>query len=66
MHYEGGQGEGGVEPPIQTWLGYWAQRNACTNPPKQEDTFDGDVHHFSWTCGGKEGVLQHYKVDDMG
>lgn len=27
---------------------------------------DGKVHHSSWTCDGREGLLQHYKVDDLG
>ncbi|KAI0439366.1 carbohydrate esterase family 1 protein [Xylaria telfairii] len=63
--YSGGEGEGGVEPAIPTWLGWWADRNGCT-ASKVEDSFDGDVHHTTWTCGNTEGVLQHWKVDDMG
>src|SRR6186713_606839 len=46
-------------------LDSWVQRNGCTNR-QQEDTFDGKVHHISWTCNGQQGALQHYKVDDMG
>ncbi|KAI0111223.1 carbohydrate esterase family 1 protein [Nemania sp. FL0031] len=66
VHYGGGEGEGGVEPAIPTWLGWWAERNACTSSVV-DDSFDGDVHHTTWTCaGGVEGVLQHWKVDDMG
>ncbi|KAI1827870.1 carbohydrate esterase family 1 protein [Xylaria intraflava] len=66
VHYGGGEGEGGVEPAIPTWLGWWAQRNACTSSTT-EDSFGGDVHHTTWTCGdGAEGVVQHWKVDDMG
>jgi len=66
VHYGGGEGEGGVEPAISEWLGWWAERNKCTSS-KVEDSFDGDVHHITWTCaGGAEGVLQHWKVDDMG
>ncbi|KAF2971825.1 hypothetical protein GQX73_g1731 [Xylaria multiplex] len=66
VFYNGGEGEGGTEPPISTWLGWWAERNACTTS-KVEDSFDGDVHHTIWTCaGGAEGVLQHWKVDDLG
>ncbi|KAI1173979.1 carbohydrate esterase family 1 protein [Nemania sp. FL0916] len=53
-----------TRPAIPTWLGWWAERNACT-ASKVEDSFDGDVHHTTWTCG-MEGVLQHWKVDDMG
>ncbi|KAL1849172.1 hypothetical protein VTK73DRAFT_9931 [Phialemonium thermophilum] len=63
--YDGGQGEGGYEPPIPTWLGYWAERNGCQNPPSNESSFDDDVHHLTWTCRGVYGALQHYKVDDM-
>lgn len=67
VHYTGGEGEGGTEPDITTWLGWWAQRNGCDDSSKTvEDSFDGDVHHMTWTCGDAEGVLQHWKVDDMG
>lgn len=65
VEYYGGQGEGGVEPPIPDWLEWWAERNGCTS--KSEETLaNGDVHHLSWTCGGVSGLLQHYKIDDMG
>jgi hypothetical protein len=41
------------------------QRNDCTL--KTEETLkDGKVHYYSWTCGGKEGLLQHYKIDGLG
>jgi poly(3-hydroxybutyrate) depolymerase len=63
--YAGGQGEGGPEPPIRDWLHYWVKRNSCSGL-KQEDSFNGVVHHLSWSCGGIDGALQHYKVDDMG
>ncbi|KAI0411134.1 carbohydrate esterase family 1 protein [Xylaria grammica] len=64
--YAGGEGEGGIEPAIPTWLGWWAERNACTSS-KVEDSFDGDVHHTTWTCANdSEGILQHWKIDDMG
>ncbi|KAI0199314.1 carbohydrate esterase family 1 protein [Astrocystis sublimbata] len=65
VYYDGGEGEGGVEPAIPTWLDWWAERNACTSS-KVDDSFDGDVHHTSWTCDNTEGVLQHWKIDDMG
>jgi poly(3-hydroxybutyrate) depolymerase len=66
VKYDGGEGEGGIEPAIPTWLGWWATRNACTSSAV-EDSFDGDVHHTTWTCaGGVEGILQHWKIDDMG
>ncbi|KAI1497563.1 carbohydrate esterase family 1 protein [Biscogniauxia marginata] len=66
VHYDGGVGEGGTEPAISEWLEWWAERNGCSNE-KVEDSFEGDVHHSSWTCGdGAEGVLQHWKVDSMG
>ncbi|KAF2729557.1 carbohydrate esterase family 1 protein [Polyplosphaeria fusca] len=65
VFYEGGKGEGGPLPSIPFWLDAWAQRNECTD--KIEETVaNGDVHHLSWTCSGVEGLLQHYKVDDMG
>lgn len=65
VKYDGGKGQGGYEPPIMSWLGFWAERNGCKTPPEEQDSFGGDVYHFSWTCDGQDGVLQHYKVDDM-
>ncbi|KAI0017021.1 carbohydrate esterase family 1 protein [Xylariomycetidae sp. FL0641] len=64
--YGGGAGEGGTEPAVQDWLGWWAERDGCGGGPVVTDSFDGDVHHYVWTCAGQEGVLQHWKVDDMG
>jgi hypothetical protein len=46
-------------------LEWWAQRLVCTNKI-DELLDDGKVHHHSWTCDGKDGMLQHYKVDDLG
>lgn len=66
VYYEGGVGEGGIEPAIPDWLSWWAERNNCTSPPSVEESFDDDVQHYVWTCGDTEGVLQHWKVDDMG
>ncbi|KAJ7232313.1 hypothetical protein B0H12DRAFT_1145488 [Mycena haematopus] len=56
VHYAGGPGEGGIEPAIPDWLSWWAERNGCgTNT--SETLFNGDR---------VEGLLQHWKVDDMG
>ncbi|KAH8833346.1 carbohydrate esterase family 1 protein [Flagelloscypha sp. PMI_526] len=66
VFYAGGAGSGGQLPAISDWLNSWAQRNGCTGPPSVEDTNDGKVHHYKWTCNGVEGALEHYKVDDMG
>jgi poly(3-hydroxybutyrate) depolymerase len=65
VKYVGGEGDGGPQPPIESWLEWWAQRNGCSDKT-EETTNDGDVHHVSWSCGGVEGVLQHYRVDSMG
>lgn len=66
VSYTGGEGSGGLLPPISDWLGWWAERSGCTDE-KIEDSFEGDVHHSTWTCGdGVEGLLQHWKVDSMG
>jgi poly(3-hydroxybutyrate) depolymerase len=65
VHYNGGPGEGGTLPSIPDWLAEWAKRNNCT-ANSTVDSFGGDVHHSSWTCAGKDGVLQHYKIDDLG
>ncbi|KAM7197921.1 carbohydrate esterase family 1 protein [Naviculisporaceae sp. PSN 640] len=65
--YEGGGGEGGTLPRIEDWLEEWVMRDNCTAESKDVvDSFGGKVHHSSWDCQGVKGVLQHYKVDDMG
>lgn len=43
----------------------WADRNECDTPNEQQDLYNGDVHHLSWTCKGQKDVLQHYKTDDQ-
>ncbi|TAQ84117.1 hypothetical protein B7494_g7557 [Chlorociboria aeruginascens] len=63
--YAGGDGEGGYEPPIADWVGWWAERNGCDTPSAEEDTFDDDVHHLIYTCQGQYGAVQHYKTDDQ-
>ncbi|TID26995.1 hypothetical protein E2P81_ATG01454 [Venturia nashicola] len=67
VNYEGGVGEGGIEPSILSWLELWQRRNWCSQTPVVED-LDRGVHHSSWSCGEKkvEGVLQHWKVDGGG
>lgn len=66
VYYDGGEGSGGQLPAISDWLEDWATRNECVDK-KVEDSFEGDVHHFSWTCGDTgEGVQQHWKIDSMG
>ncbi|KAF2117165.1 carbohydrate esterase family 1 protein [Lophiotrema nucula] len=65
VFYAGGQGEGGPLPSIPDWLGAWATRDGCADRT-EEALANGDVHHISWTCNGVPGLLQHYKVDDMG
>jgi hypothetical protein len=38
---------------------------ACTS--KTEETLnDGKVQHDSWACDGKDGMLQHYKINGLG
>ena len=50
---------------LQSRVSRWAKRNGCDEPPTQEDLFDDDVHHLSWTCHGQEGAVQHYMTDDQ-
>lgn len=66
VHYDGGVGEGGVEPSIPGWLEMWQRRNNCTEPPVVVDSDGGNVHHSSWNCGGVDGALQHWKIDGGG
>ncbi|KAH7127230.1 Alpha/Beta hydrolase protein [Dendryphion nanum] len=65
VKYSGGQGDGGLLPAIPEWLEWWAQRNECTERT-ENTTHNGNVHHASWICGGKAGLLQHYRVDELG
>ncbi|KAI9712332.1 MAG: hypothetical protein M1820_001545 [Bogoriella megaspora] len=67
VDYDGGEGNGGKEPPIADWVSWWAERNGCSQDPSSNDSSShGDVHHLSWDCQGVEGLVQHWKVDDMG
>lgn len=43
----------------------WVSRNRCTNLTTN-DFDNGTVHFSSWTCGGVNGALEHYREDDMG
>ncbi|KAJ9256118.1 CAZyme family CE1 [Paecilomyces variotii] len=65
VYYNGGQGEGGLLPPIPVWLGFWQQRNGCTSNTTYNSD-NGNVHHTVWTCKGISGTLQHWKVDKNG
>lgn len=49
--------------PLVCRLSRWAERNGCEEPWDQEDLFDDEVHHLSWSCKGQKGVLQHWKSD---
>ncbi|KAK6500956.1 hypothetical protein TWF506_003714 [Arthrobotrys conoides] len=51
-------------PSIDYWLQGWAERNGCTN--MTETVYNKTAVHYSWTCGGIEGVMQHFKVEGMG
>jgi hypothetical protein len=38
---------------------------SCMN--KTEESLEGGkVYRYSWTCDGKDGMLQHYKVEGLG
>lgn len=65
VKYTGGQGEGGPQPGIAEWVGWWAERNNCSGK-KEDELVDGSVHRVSWTCGGVQGLVQHYRVDELG
>ncbi|KAL7944981.1 carbohydrate esterase family 1 protein [Trichoderma barbatum] len=64
VRYEGGQGQGGIEPSIPNWLDRWSERNQCEKY-QQVDLFDNDVHHLTWKCAGQEGAMEHYLTDDQ-
>ncbi|KAI5867258.1 carbohydrate esterase family 1 protein [Durotheca rogersii] len=68
VRYAGGAGEGGALPPVAEWLARWAARNACGDgaPASVDLSFGGKVRRERWTCGGAEGVVEHWRVEDMG
>lgn len=61
ISYDGGNGRGGPLPSIPDWFSRWAGRNGCTSSNVQD--LSGGVHDTKWTCGGKEGNLEHIKSD---
>lgn len=69
IRYDGNpEGKGhGETPVIPEWLGWWAQRNGCDADDKGSDdkTQDGALNHTTWDCGGNEGVVQGYWVQDL-
>jgi len=54
-------GRGGPLPAIREWLGRWAMRNRCRDLVMRDSPTG--VHHLIWSCKGKRGVLQHWKID---
>ncbi|KAF2679772.1 carbohydrate esterase family 1 protein [Lentithecium fluviatile CBS 122367] len=66
VKYVGGQGDGGPQPPIAEWVQWWADRNNCGSSKTEEDLIDGSVHHVSWTCRGESGLVQHYRINELG
>jgi hypothetical protein len=40
----------------------WAKRDGCDDE-KTAKIYNGRVEHLTWQCRGKNGTLQHYKVN---
>ena len=68
ISYYGGPRNGATLPDIQSWIGWWAQRDGCK--AGCEDCRDVQQHSgyevISYDCGGLQDVVQHYEVFDLG
>jgi len=62
--YDGGVGEGGLLPGVQTVVDRWVTRNKCTQITEAQFS-NNDVQHWSWQCQGYQNITQLWKVDDM-
>lgn len=52
-------------PRINWWVGWWAQRNGCTD--KQQPFESNGYQKVVWSsCMGVNNAVQHYKVDGLG
>lgn len=69
VNYHGSQtGNGGPLPPIPEWLGAWALRDKCPDPPQNstQTLFGGNVDYVTYSCNGVQDIVQHYRIKGMG
>ncbi|OJJ52800.1 hypothetical protein ASPSYDRAFT_62481 [Aspergillus sydowii CBS 593.65] len=56
--------------PIIDILNFWTENNGCEQgaPPVANQTVFEDpvVKHVIWNCGGKDGIVQHYREGNNG
>lgn len=62
----GGDGSGGSYPAIDTWVGWWAQRDGCVASDRVEDTSADGYKYVEYSCGGRDAVVGHYEVYGLG
>lgn len=58
----------GTLEEAEATMAAWAQRNGCT-AVHDETLCDRDgkpTEHYTWTCGGGGGLVQHYPVGGLG
>jgi len=68
ISYYGGPRNGAMLPDIQTWIGWWAQRDGCKAncADCMEVQQRSGYEVVSYSCGGLKDVVQHYDVFDLG
>lgn len=68
--YFGGRSAHGDVPSVVGWMERWARRDGCGEPvsrfEKEEGFEEGGYKRESWSCGGVEGVVQHYNISKLG
>ncbi|KEF56532.1 uncharacterized protein A1O9_06720 [Exophiala aquamarina CBS 119918] len=63
--YTGGKGKGGLLPDIDQWLGWWAERDGLSDK-KVLSEYGGQVKHTVYGAGEYTGLVQGYKVENLG
>jgi poly(3-hydroxybutyrate) depolymerase len=59
-------GNGGVTPPIPTWLEYWSLRNGCgPNQGINEFSHKNALNHTTYTCNGTKNIVEGYWIQGM-
>ncbi|KAK3072496.1 hypothetical protein LTR53_006703 [Teratosphaeriaceae sp. CCFEE 6253] len=57
---------GGAVPDIGKWVSWWGQRDCGTGAKAVVDTKNAKYNVTSYSCEGRSGVVQHYRLADGG
>lgn len=67
ISYFGGPRGDGMLPDIQTWIGWWAERDGCDAKNDRQESGDlGGYETISYSCHGLKDIVVHYEVYDLG